>query len=512
MNGDKPAGGPLKVLLFITDDQANLKVVTSFLKKRNFTVHIESDVKDAVASVFDLKPDFIFIDWNHSDRKIQMLPKILSSTGAIVVPFVNRNTKEAVFKFDQCPYSPKLYPPLSGPSVERVIMKSTKEDADFLEKVRKFKDNESKAAMAQAQRKLMEADLSEIPITDDLHEAPPPIIPQEKSGTAEAKSSVAIDENEIKENLEQRNSILDEEKSPLTEEQKKNLHQGLQDQVTPSLENALSVKDVTEKTGKAPGKHSAGKNTFFFKSEVSAGGIKGSLYISRGTPKVKKPVREKPLLQDVSSEEQDSVESETSLSADDGLYYVHCISIICPGWCGYFLISSKYSLDFGTIDLVFSDWIKSQMKNLDEITERDYFNFENVPEETVTEIQKMADYSEKMTANGQEYTVSFFAVEPKDMKIDFSSDKNYIEVYTRDIPPQAALDFDLLLHLPENQKYLLFTLKEMALTEDQRSRLLSRNVTKLFTKLENEYEFRKFLAMKTFSRLFEIINNRLAGS
>jgi hypothetical protein len=152
------------------------------------------------------------------------------------------------------------------------------------------------------------------------------------------------------------------------------------------------------------------------------------------------------------------------------------------------------------------------MKNLDDITERDYFNFEGVPEETVSEIQKMADYSEKMTANGQQYSVCFFAVEPKDMKIDFSSDKNYIEVYTRDIPPQAALDFDLLLHLPENQKYLLFTLKEMALTEDQRSRLLNRNVTKLFTNLENEYEYRKFLAMKTFSRLFDIINNRLAGS
>jgi hypothetical protein len=495
--GEQPTGKPLKVLLFISDGSENLKVVSSFLKKRNFEVHFESDVKEAIVQVFEIKPDYIFISWDHSDRKIQMLPKILAqSTASIVVPFVNRNTKDAIFKFDQCPYSPKLYPPLSGPSVERVIMKSTKEDAEYLEKVKKFKDNESKTAAALAQKKLMESEIPE-----------PPHVTEQKNGGAPASTPAPAAPTEaIKEELLERNAVLEEAKIPLTEEQKKNLNQDLKEKVTPSLENVLSSKESYDKQ-KSPNKHSSGKNTLVFKSDVPAGAKKSAIYISRGTPKVKKPARPKLATEDAGPDETELIEDDLT-----GTFYVHCISIICPTWCGYFLVSSENPLEFDTIDLVFSDWIKSQMKNLDDITERDYFNFEGVPEETVSEIQKMADYSEKMTANGQQYSVCFFAVEPKDMKIDFSSDKNYIEVYTRDIPPQAALDFDLLLHLPENQKYLLFTLKEMALTEDQRSRLLNRNVTKLFTNLENEYEYRKFLAMKTFSRLFDIINNRLAGS
>ena len=491
---------PKKVLLFISHQPDAIKVAGSFLSKRNFSVHVEAEIKDALVQIFEIKPDFIFIAWDHPDKKVTLLPKILAnSTASIVVPFINKNTKDSIFKIDQCPYTPKLYPPLSGPSVERLILKATKEDADYLEKVNKFKTKTAKHDEIMAiQKNLADTALAEI---GDTEESPP-----EADASDLLEQNLPDDESNLNGSLseiEKRNALLDEEKAPLTEDQIKGLRETLDEKVKPSLENVLSAQD----SAGAKKEKAKQKNTLIFQTgPVSTFIDKGPIIqkgISRTTgnfnrvkkPKDLAPVSEEPL-----------VESEVVES-----YNVYCISIISASWCGYFVVSSLTSLDFNTIDLVFTDWIKAQLRNLDDITERDYFDFENVSPESIKEIQKIADYSEEMNAYDRDFNVSFFAVEPKDMKIDFSPDKNFIQVYTRDIPPQAALDFDLLLHLPENKKYLLFTMKAMAITEDQRSRLLSRNVTQLFTSIENEREFRRFLVRKTFSRLHEIINNKLSG-
>lgn len=556
---------PQKVLLFISHQPDNLRVATSFLKKRNFVVHVESDVKDAIVQVFDLKPDFVFISWDHTDKKIQMLPKILAqSTASIIVPFINRNTKDAIFKIEQCPYTPKLYPPLSGPSVERLIMKSSKEDADYLEKVKKFKSAESKAEMAQIQKNLEATEAAEaadaanaaaVTATATANAtanaaasaaAPttPPAAPEGSESETAPEAITASDkvltpqspqlsEVEIQKNIAARNDTLEKEKEPLSEAQKLEMQKTINEDIKPSLENVLTANEaahneIAQNEKLAPAKKPQRKGTLVFKDTASTGQKKSNIYISKGTP-IKKQAKapsaaatEEPVKGQAASANEESLkkqaasaEPEENTVADRQMpsmnHYVHCISIVCPAWCGYFMIASTAALDFQTIELVFSDWLKTQMKNLDDITERDYFNFDDVPDETITEIKKMADYSEVIQVHDQEFSIFFFAVEPKDMKIDFSPDQNYIEVYTRDIPPQATLSFDLLLHLPENQKYLLFTMKDMAITEDQRSRLLNRNVTKLFTKIENEYEYRRFLVMKTFSRLFEVISSRLAG-
>lgn len=515
-----------KVLLFITHEPDSLKSVVTFLKKRGFDVHIESEIKESIVRVFEIKPDFIFLAWDHTDAKAQSLPKAFAqSTASIIVPYINKSTKDAIFKIDRCPYSPKIYPPISGPSVERVMLKTKKDDADYLEKVNKFKNSEIKAeAVIALQDKLTETTDNDIDFSSD--QPPPDSGTQVFSGTKQSPrfpdNFSKEKANEVQTKLDQRNGLLDEEKVSLNDEQKNNLSESLKDTVIPSLENILSSQQL------APEEDTNSSNPDFNRSE-----FKNSPYSDADSQKPSSLVFQKspdstfkydgPMIQkgakgeafvfnpqEISARQQSLLDVETSVEVNT--YKVYCISIVCASWCGYFVVSSLTTLDFLTIDLVFSDWIKSQMRNLDDISERDYFDFEGVSEDIINEVQRLADYSEQMTAHDQQFSVSFFAVEPKDMKIDFSTDKNYIQVYTRDIPPEAALDFDLVLHLPENQKYLLFTLKDMALTDEQRSRLLNRNVTSLFTGLENEYEFRRFLVRKTFTRLHKIINSKLSDS
>lgn len=58
-----------KVLLFITDLPDQLKSVITFLKKRNYEVYTVAELKDSVTKIFEIQPQFVFLAWDHKDRK-----------------------------------------------------------------------------------------------------------------------------------------------------------------------------------------------------------------------------------------------------------------------------------------------------------------------------------------------------------------------------------------------------------------------------------------------------------
>src|SRR5262245_30436078 len=59
-----------KILFFIKNPADNLKSVETFLNKRNFIVHIEADIKVALGKILELQPHFVFIAWDHTNKKV----------------------------------------------------------------------------------------------------------------------------------------------------------------------------------------------------------------------------------------------------------------------------------------------------------------------------------------------------------------------------------------------------------------------------------------------------------
>lgn len=490
-----------KVLLFIAHQPESLKIITSFLKKRNFEVYLEKDIKEAVVKVFEVKPDFIFIAWDHPEKKIMMLPKILSqSTKAVIVPFINKNSKDALFKIETCPVSPKLYPPISGPAIERLILKSGREDIDFLDKVNKFKNKEDvgldidnlKKSLVQIEDVQQIIDAPTPEMINQVLENPPANVNFEEVLPAEIKNPEE-EKIEILNKTEKRNEVLSKTKINFTEEQKQGLKNSIEEQVKAPLENILQAQlEYPPEIKKKP-----------LPSKI--------LIIKRDSPEAK-PKKNNIFTTPAPVEAGAQIlsqENEVATPAQTLLFNAYCISIISPNWCGYFIVTSTAQLDFTTIDLVFTDWIKNQVRSIEEVTERDYFEFTNVEQSTLDDLKKISDYSEQLTAHNYDFNINFFSVEPKDMKVEFDENKKHIVVYTDDIPTEISLDFDILLHLPKNDKFLVYTLKNSNLKEEQKNRLIKNNVSQLYIEIAYEYEYRKFLVNRTFYKLHDLINKKL---
>ena len=516
-----------KVLLFITNLPESLKIVVSFLSKREFTVFIESEVKDAVAAIFEKKPDFVFVAWDHSDKKIMILPKLLEkSTASIIVPFINKNSKESIFKFGQCPLSPKLYPPISGPAIERLILKHSKEDLDFLSKVNQFK-----TAPANAEELLnIQNNLNQITAIDlDAMDTPPSIEPSADLNEkihmpARPQIDIALPEDleQLTKELEDRNFTLEQEKEALSTEKitamKASLNEDVPDPLANIMQSLESLDEASESLKEEdqtnPGLTSKNKqqSELNLKKNISSSykapsEIKTEIMIEKSSTDYS---RQNALFFKDETEKvfKHNAEELTEINETVALQ-VYCFSVIAQNWCGYFVVSTKAKLDYSSLDLAFTEWLKKQFPNLGPITERDFFEFNHVDIQAVQEIEKMAELNENITAYNFEFRISLFSVKPEDMKVELNEDKSYIKIFTQDIPTSDSVGFNLFLHLPENQKYLLYSLKNKPLNEDQKNRLLSKNITQMYTAVNDEHVYRKFLVRKTFTRLYQLINNKL---
>ena len=411
-----------KVLFFVISPLQNLRTVSAFLSKRNFTVYIETDIRDSLVKIIELQPDFIFLAWDHPDKKITTLPKLLlQASVASVVPFITTNTNEAIIKFSNDPINPKLFPPISGPAVERLILKSSKQDIELLSKQNLIKAKlKNKEDLLLMQQKLI-GDL-------DLENA------------QELQSAIP-------------NASREEFKGPPVSELKT---QG---------PGVIIQKGIARARG--PG-----------------------IIIQKGAPSV---FRE-------------------HVSKEKLKFRAYCISVFTGTRCGYFLIATIAPLDFAGIKTIFSDWIKMQSDSTEELTEQDFFEFEGIEQRNLNEILSLAEYSENLVLENYDVSISFFPLDQEAMKIELNDEKNYIRIKTENIPVGQPLDFSLMIHLPENKKYLLYTQANTPLEPSQKERLLKNKIEILYTPFEYETKYRKFLASRLFAGLYQNISSKLGAS
>lgn len=111
-------------LFFIASPKYKLTAVENFLKKRNYDVHVATDVKAGLLKLIEVQPDIVFIALDQGSPKIDALPQIIGQcVQTNIIPFAHSNTREAIKKLDESVFSNKIFPPLSGPAVERMSLK-----------------------------------------------------------------------------------------------------------------------------------------------------------------------------------------------------------------------------------------------------------------------------------------------------------------------------------------------------------------------------------------------------
>ncbi len=476
-----------KTLFFIKSPTHNLKSIEAFLNKRNFAVHSEYDLKEALSKVMELQPDFVFLAWDHNDSRASSLPKLISQAcAATLVIYIMTNTKEAIRKLNICAYNPKLYPPVSGPAIERLVLRSGKMATvgganQIIQSKAKPK---SKEELVKIRTSLM-ADL------------------ESEQHNPEETQSESHPEKERSASIERRNDIISTMKtSNLSADTVEGFKHSLQEKVVLPLENLLSslqesaehlgaVSVIDDPTPAPPGQ------VIVQQGVENPDGLGTTIQKGFGNSTLGMTIQkgfENP--QGLGLIIQKGTESGQGVgTVFHQLRRAYCLSIFSENWCGYLIMVTDVVLDFSAVDLVFYEWIKQQFPQVDEIDEHDFFEI-GADDEFVTHLTRKADYFETVSLRGSELGISFFSVEPAKMRLNLNEEKNLIQIATEDIPTGTELSFSLQLHLPQNKKYLLYTQAHKALNSDQKQRLLTNKVDLLYTSLDFEKEYKRFVAEK----------------
>lgn len=118
-------------LFFVKNSQYNTKALEMYLNRRDFVVNVSSDLNETVEKIKEFKPHYLFIAWDHKSINVpELLLKVQENdpeNRIVVIPFITSTSTSDVSRLMQVDAPVKLLPPISGPSVQRLISKYEKD-------------------------------------------------------------------------------------------------------------------------------------------------------------------------------------------------------------------------------------------------------------------------------------------------------------------------------------------------------------------------------------------------
>lgn len=442
-----------KVLFFIKSPTANIAHVELFLKKRGFTVYSESNLKIALLEIFNVNPDYIFIATDHPTDSISNLPKIITqSLISNIIYYCTSNDKNQTRKLQQSSgQKNKLFPPLSGPAIQRLISKNEKENStetSTLEKNKSTGTSSNNATEQQIKKTALR--------NKDLDNFIDNFVESERK-----PAEIYIDKGQRAKELRHNQSILNSSGvlylSPVQD-------------IVSSTQNKLSQSLKTKLN-----------NSFTEQTEIQMAEMVETFSESSATEEILR------------------LKNKTLEAAKFG----YCLIVEHLNWCGYLIVASEDIIEPASLDTILTTWLNENI--------RDSIN-SNTAESASTEVfttgfevtlsdvsfekfsEQFADYSKTIQINDHKTMISFFSQPPEAISLQIHDLHDMIQVLTEEIPVELPIPFDLHLYLPENKKFILYYKKDSSVANIQIDRLKEKKVSTLYTSLDYENAIRKFRA------------------
>ena len=445
---------PAKTLFFIKSPNSNITAIELFLKKRGFIVFSDSDLKSAVLEIMRTNPDYIFIAWDHPSEKIINLPKvIMQSMMATIVAYCTSSDKIQTRKLQSSGQKNKLFPPLSGPAIQRLIAKLEKDNAATTE------SEDKKNAPLQKQK-----DTDVFEVKSDAKNSELNQFMNSLTENTLKPSEIYIDKGQRAQELRNKQNIL-----------------------KPS--NVMYLSPVQDIVSSQENKMSESTKTKFD---------------AKFDEQIKKPIEE--MIETFFGGEQSSIKSielknETLKVAKFG----YCVAIEHKTWTGYLIVASEDAVDTSSLEAILAQWINENLD--DNATDQSAVSvgFELSLKEVAFEdfSEKYADYSKAIIVNDKKTIVSFFSLAPELMTLQLHEHHDMIEILTNEVPVSLPVPFDIHLYLPENKKFILYSKKDSLVANIQIDRLKEKKVERLYSSLDFENQVQKFRAENRIHRLID---------
>ena len=517
--------------LYVLEAKADsLKGVVHFLGNRGWKIHSTTKVKEFLGLVLRDRPRFAMVCIDHPNASAAQLPKLVQNAFPHIsmIVFIEGKSTASLNKLKNSNHEYALYPPLSGPAVERMILKIQK---DRLKKETVFpedygnpsgSDNNNESSdgsvvirgSASANQGSSAAEKARMTLQRFIATDDGDIGGTAYGGGAGAGQSTgtglsggAASTGAAGIGRAKRKSRLS-----LMSEQRNRRRNAPPFDFGPDGDWKLREEVESD--------DSDGDNDSDFDGErdernESASGATKTHGTSRRSKKREAPtfeqdeIERKVRTKNSTLPEDSLIIKATESALDEAVIKrmkggavdrlsatttVACIAVESSRFSGYMVaaLAQNRKMDKTFITTVRARLIEFMREGVDEFTADDVQDLSLQEVEFEDWAMEHAEFLRKTIHDGQEIAVAFFPQKIDKTPLEVSTSQNMLMLNISELKGDATVEFDLYVHLPANNKYILYTRESQRLFSDQLERLKSKGIQKMHLRKENENDIRRY--------------------
>ena len=393
----------------------------TFLKNRDWQVFSTVQLEDALRVLLSYKPAFMLIPIDHPSKKIQALPKLISSQlPTTIIMYCEESTRSAEDKLMTSNLPNRIVPPMTGPAIERMINKILKAQ------------QRTPAQLLKVNGDITPRTASEMTVV---------------AGEKTASSGEVV------------------QKGPSS------LLKQLLQESTESVETDFPIEPgPVPKRTRMSADHVFAKGTMFALERLTSGA-------------------DQPIVHAL---------GQTS--------NVGCLTVEGSGYSGYLVcaMAADVPAEVRFIEQMHQRLLKFLKFEKHIVDLHSPAGLKLLPAAFTDWAPAAADFVHVTGHEGSEVAVAFFPSADTRVAIGTSSSAEMGSLKLDDLVEDVALEFDLYVHLPANQKYVLYTPKGALFYGSQKERLSEGGVKELFIKRTDLPELQKYRARN-------YLNSQIAG-
>jgi hypothetical protein len=559
----------------------SLRQAEAFLKNRNWIVGSGTHLREALVYIAQKKPEFVLIAADHPNKKVKILPELLTQAFSVKpISFAESQARASIASLHEMSLEYSLFPPVSGPAIERIILKMKRDEEKRAKEPDDRKKQEGKSNSANDIIQLKgeissggdttlsfeqaRAALNQLISTDSDEASSPDAIVAKGEGSTPGIAYMGGSTGDTApsgygEQNEETNSPFEARKSkegvgfdfgspgsPSSPVERGPAGYG--SMAGPNLDGfpeegpreGESYGDWEARMREALAAYQNKENSPFANPQQKANDFSSDPTFQTGTPfqgshsenepsskgqrKGEAPIMEHdpigskkrltprykrdPGLDDpnasifVKGTQQalnESVivrEGLTSYEEIERSSHCACIIVESERFSGYLVAALGKNRK---IDTTFMNLIKQRLfaflKAHGEIVkESDTMNIKIEEVEFEDWAMEQADFLRKSIHDGDEIAMAFFPTKETSVKLEESVSEKMLQLDISELKEDTAVEFDLYIYMPENNKYLLYTPQGRPLYGQQKSRLAEKGITHMHLRKESAHNVKKYRA------------------
>jgi hypothetical protein len=480
-----------KIKLFIIKNISfNTKSIELYLERREFTVQTDTQFNDLIEKVEEFLPDYILVPWDHSDPQMKSFLTLVDTSQTPCIPYITSTATQDNRALMQANSPLKMFPPISGPSIQRMILKIEKQKAMKTQKgaqnvASQKKDPQNQIYIAKGQRagdlkkeqqKMLHGKVGNSqsdPESDSIH-----VKSMATTSASPSKSASAVPPSLFDSTTDLTASVPICEFSPrmnlkISEVQKKSLAYKFDSKIQ---KNLIAFIESIQKNATANDKEVSTSDAHRGDSEDEATST-------------------------------DTAQANLGVAADTNhIEYTSMYGLLVQSIdsSGFILFYSKWKIDLDEAEAFMQEWSSDLLSHFlrgDHINLNNYqsqvFEIDTQPgyarEENILELCKNKSAIHKaVEIDGKMSLMAFFDLRYNPFNIETARDDNYFIIDHNCLSAPSKLYFDLFFEMKQNQKMLKIYKSDTEMTDYEIQMIHQKNLFPLMVDSAEELNWFKY--------------------